>query len=310
MKKYFIIAILASVVLSCKRQDNNDNTPQLETIKFTAIQSDKAFTGALEIFPCTVNTTNYVGNYIQKDRVSAINPSCIVTQGNITAWAYELLLPLGTYNMIYWGIADTPTYKASRANAPPLRLGTDMAKQSWSLVLNKDKVTYMPVWDQVMAVQNVQIGSSGVEVNLSRKVAGLNVILKNSSGLAFDSSIVSFEVLIGGIAEKLNVVTAEPENQTKTVRFALSIDPTRTTASNVTAMLYPSAPAPEMTVNITLSNGQVKHYTTNLQNAFQANSMQTITILIADILATDPEGSGFTVDSWKESSETIDFPIM
>lgn len=303
-----MLAILTLFMIGCSKDDSTDSpSPKLETIKFMAMQSDKAFSGALEIFPCTENTTHYVGNY-NHNTVSVINPSCLVSKGSITNWGYQLFLPIGTYNMIYWGIANTTSYSASRSKAPAIRLGNDMSTLYWSLVQNSDKTTYMPVWDQVMAVQDVHVGDSDISVNLMRKVAGLNVVIKNSDGTAFDPAITSFEVLVGGIAEKINVATGLPENQTKTVRILLTANSTRTIASNVTAMLYPSSASPDITINIKLGNGQSKTYTTKLKNAFEANSMQTITVLTSDIMGSTE--SGFTIDDWNETSQTIDIPIL
>lgn len=310
MKKYLFIALLILPIVACKQQDDkyNYNPETLETVKFIALQSNKGFSGALELFPCKQGTTNYIGNYITPTTVSVINPSCLLTDGRITNWGYKLLLPLGNYNILYWGISRSSAYSQSRVRAPGLTAGVDLSSLYWSLVQNSDKRTYMPVWDQVMVAQSIQIGGASVDdVNLERKVAGLNVIIKNTSGNAFDTSITAFEVLVAGIAEKINFATGIPENLTKTVKFTLSIDENRLMASNLTAMLYPSAASPAITINVKLANGQTKSYTTNLTNAFEANTAQTITILTADILSTDPS-STFSVESWKESSQTITIP--
>lgn len=307
MKKYLFLALIVSSIVSCKHEHHHD-IPKLETLKFTATQSDNGFNGALELYPCTENTTNYIGNY-HNYNVSTINPSCVIKNGGITNWGYQLFLPLDTYNIIYWGISNAPVYSPARAKVPGLRLGDDLATRYWSLVLNKDKITYMPVWDQVMAAQNVKIGASGTNIELSRKVAGLNVTLKHSSGSTFDTAITGFEVLVGGIAEKINVATGAPENQTKTVKFNLTIDPTRTVANNQMVMLYPSSESPDITINILLANGQAKSYSTNIKNAFQANIVQHVTILTSDILSSD-ESSTFTVDNWDESSQTIIAPSI
>lgn len=306
MRHHLLLSFVALLVISCDRNDQNnaDNVPKLETVNFFAAQADNGFSGAIELYPCTENTTTYVGNYHNND-ISVITPSCVLQDGRIVNWAYQLFLPLGTYNMIYWGVAKTPIYTPSRSKSSGIRIGTDLSTLYWSLALNSDKTTYMPVWDQVMATQNVAIGSSDISVNLNRKVAGLRVIIKHSSGTAFDPAITGFEVLVGGIAEKINVATGIPENQTKTVKFNLTIDPTRMVANNVVAMLYPSAASPDITINITLENGQTKSYKTNIKKAFQANVIQNITILTPDILSSDPSTT-FTVDNWDETSSTID----
>lgn len=297
------------MVVSCKKEDLVEHHPELATIKFAVFQSNSAFSGTIELFPCTDKTLEYFGNYYN-NALTVIAPSCIISKGNITTWGYPLLLPLGTYNMVYWGISNASSYSASRAMPAPLRLGNDMSGLYWSMVLNKDKQTYMPVWDQAMAVQSVEMGATGISVDLNRMVAGLNVVVKNSDGQPFDPSITSFEVLVGGIAEKINYTTGAPVNQTKTVRFMLTMDTERTVAQNTTAMLYPSSASPTIKINVNLANGQTRTYSTNLKNAFEANTVQTVTILTGDILASDVDGSTFAIDNWNEASQTIDIPIL
>ena len=51
-------------------------------------------------------------------------------------------------------------------------------------------------------------------------------------------------ILIGGIAEKINLYTAEPENKTKTVKFDLVRSVDNTEMSNAMVMVFPSAPTP------------------------------------------------------------------
>ena len=46
------------------------------------------------------------------------------------------------------------------------------------------------------------------------------------------------EVHVGGIAEKLNMYTAAPVNQTKTVSFPLVLSADGTQMSNATVMLF------------------------------------------------------------------------
>ena len=114
---------------------------------------------------------------------------------------------------------------------------------------------------------------------------------------------------IGGIAEKLNFYTAEPVNQTKTVRFDLSRSEDNTTMSNATVMLFPSAPNPTLELYITLADNSIHKLTQTLNSSLSANTLLTLNVVIGEIL---PEGNpgDFTITDWNEESETIEFPTV
>ena len=144
---------------------------------------------------------------------------------------------------------------------------------------------------------------------MKRKVAGLKVIVKDKNNGILSSSISGMKVNIGGIAEKLNLYTAEPVNQTKTVTFPLVLSTDGTQMSNATVMLFPSATSPLFQLNITLKNGTVKTFKQTLSAPLKANTRLTLTLTLGDIFSEEETGN-FTIDNWQEESETIEVPSL
>ncbi len=173
---------------------------------------------------------------------------------------------------------------------------------------NKD-TTYIPVYDLVHTNKEVNIGQEDLEANMERVVAGLKVIVKTKNNAVINSNITDMQVLIGGIAEKINLYTAEPENKTKTVKFDLVRSVDNTEMSNAMVMVFPSAPNPLLTLLITLKDGSVHTLSKNLESTLVANTRLTVNIVIGDIFAGGSSGN-FTIDNWNESSETIEFPVV
>lgn len=116
-------------------------------------------------------------------------------------------------------------------------------------------------------------------------------------------------VHVGGIAEKLNMYTAEPVNQTKTVAFPLVLSTDGTQMSNATVMLFPSATSPLFQLIITLKNGTVKTFKQALSSPLKINTRLTLTLTLGDIF-TEEENGNFTIDNWQEESETIEVPSL
>ena len=108
------------------------------------------------------------------------------------------------------------------------------------------------------------------------------------------------------ITESLNAYTAEPENKTKTVKFDLVRAEDGTSMSNATVMLFPSADMPSLDLIITTQDGKEHKLTKQLQTTLEANTRLTLNIVLGKIL---PEGNtgNFTIQNWKEASETIYF---
>ena len=319
MKHAFLgaFALLLSAV-SCSDDDNNNGsgTPEnLVTPKISAriteqVAQDAPFTGILEIFPCRAGGSDYFGNYIN-GKLTIFNGHYTIVQGDVYGNNNrELHLPIGPYNMVYWGTPkhEEPIHNSPEINSPGIGKGANLADMYFSLRPYGDG-TYKPVYDLVHAVQETRIGSEELHTGLIRVSAGLIVNLRQKDNAVFNSNVKSVKVQIGGIAEKLNFYTAEPVNQTKTVRFDLSRSEDNTTMSNATVMLFPSAPNPTLELYITLADNSIHKLTQTLNSSLSANTLLTLNVVIGEIL---PEGNpgDFTITDWNEESETIEFPTV
>ena len=169
--------------------------------------------------------------------------------------------------------------------------------------------TYYPVFDLVYTVKPAHIGTEELSAAMQRVVAGLKVIVKNKNNGILSSSIAGMEVHVGGIAEKLNMYTAAPVNQTKTVSFPLVLSADGTQMSNATVMLFPSSAKPMFKLIIKLKNGNTKVYQQPLNAPLKANNKLTLTLTLGDIFSEETSG-GFTIDNWQEENETIDIPTL
>ena len=271
---------------------------------------DAPFTGILEIFPCRTGGSDYFGNYIN-GKLTIFNGYYTIVQGDVYGNNNrELHLPIGPYNMVYWGTPkyEEPIHNSPEINSPGIVKGANLADMYFSLRPYGDG-TYKPVYDLVHAVQETRIGSEELHTGLIRVSAGLIVNLRQKDNAVFNSNVKSVKVQIGGIAEKLNFYTAEPVNQTKTVRFDLSRSEDNTTMSNATVMLFPSAPNPTLELYITLADNSIHKLTQTLNSSLSANTLLTLNVVIGEIL---PEGNpgDFTITDWNEESETIEFPTV
>ena len=158
-------------------------------------------------------------------------------------------------------------------------------------------------------VKPAHIGTEELSAAMQRVVAGLKVIVKNKNNGILSSSIAGMEVHVGGIAEKLNMYTAAPVNQTKTVSFPLVLSADGTQMSNATVMLFPSSDKPMFKLIIKLKNGNTKVYQQPLNAPLKANNKLTLTLTLGDIFSEETSG-GFTIDNWQEENETIDIPTL
>lgn len=223
----------------------------------------------------------------------------------------EVSLPVGKYNIAYWGTPkyEEPIHTTPAIDEPGLSIGSDLSKLYFGLRQYNKDTTYIPVYDLVHTNKEVNIGQEDLEANMERVVAGLKVIVKTKNNAVINSNITDMQVLIGGIAEKINLYTAEPENKTKTVKFDLVRSVDNTEMSNAMVMVFPSAPNPLLTLLITLKDGSVHTLSKNLESTLVANTRLTVNIVIGDIFAGGSSGN-FTIDNWNESSETIEFPVV
>ena len=267
MKKW-LFAVMALVAFYGCSNNDDDNKPDPEVPEselvnprlFVRLVSRTPMTGALEVYPCHANSSIYFGNYY-KGKLTVFPPRYVVSEGSALTSSNPVYLPIGDYNIVYWGIpkADTAVYSNAAVQDPQLTLGGNLADQFMQLrkYESVSDTTYYPTYDLVHAVNPVVIGSEELSANLQRAVAGLNVVLNNKDNLKFSSIIFSVEIIINSVAEKVNFYTAEPVNQTKAVRFPLTMAADSMQMTNPTVMVFPTAPNPLLQIYITLKNGAV-----------------------------------------------------
>ena len=329
MKKTIFLATLTAAIFAGCSSDNpmlpveggngnnggeGNNELISPTVRATVNTPDNAqspMSGILEVYPCQAGTSIYYGNYVE-DVLTPFPGMYTLKDGNTLGNpARAISLPVGTYNMIYWGTPkyEEPIYSNPAVKDPQLTLGGDLSQQYFGLRHNLPDTTYYPVFDLVYAVKPANIGTEELNAAMKRKVAGLKVIVKDKNNGILSSSISGMKVNIGGIAEKLNLYTAEPVNQTKTVTFPLVLSTDGTQMSNATVMLFPSATSPLFQLIITLKNGTVKTFKQTLSAPLKANTRLTLTLTLGDIFSEEETGN-FTIDNWQEESETIEVPSL
>ncbi len=319
MKKFitpFICLLILILVTACSDERNCDFlpkqeliTPQLRVMVADPLSSNP-FTGILEVYPCNEESSIYYGNYVN-GKLTVFNGYYTVLKGHISGeYDREIKLPIGSYNMVYWGTPkyNEPIYNSPAISHPGLTSGADLSKLYFSLRSNNDG-TYMPVYDLVHAIKETEIGKEDLQASLNRVGAALKIIVKKKDGSAFSSDVTSMQAHIGSIAEKLNFYTAEPENMSKTVKFDLTRSEDGTTMSNATVMLFPSAENPLLKIFITLQDGSVHEVSKVLNSTLAANTKFTLNISIGKILSGADTGD-FTIENWNEEGESIDFPII
>ena len=312
------MATLALLAVGCdddSASNGGENTELIAPALYMNVvtgDGDKPFTGVLSIAPCTEGTSIYYGNYVNS-KLSPFYGYYFVQNGELYASDSnrELYLPLGNYEMLYWGTPkyEEPIYAYPAVREPTYNIGGDLAQQDFSLLKMSDTDAYYPTYDLVFACHRVTVGAEDLDAALKRVVAGLKVILKDKDNQVLSTEITNVEVRVTNIYEKLNAYTAEPHGDPCTVSFPLVRSTDGLQMSNGIVMLFPSAGIPELQLNISLADGQVKHISQQLKQPLEANNKLTLTISIGDIF--EEEGSGsITVDEWNENHEEIDVPVL
>lgn len=318
MKKLLFLATLALLAVGCdddSASNGGENTELIAPALYMNVvtgDGDKPFTGVLSIAPCTEETSIYYGNYVNS-KLSPFYGYYFVQNGELYASDSnrELYLPLGNYEMLYWGTPkyEEPIYAYPAVREPTYNIGGDLAQQDFSLLKMSDTDAYYPTYDLVFACHRVTVGAEDLDAALKRVVAGLKVVLKDKDNQVLSTEITNVEVRVTNIYEKLNAYTAEPHGDPCTVSFPLVRSADGLQMSNGIVMLFPSAGIPELQLNISLADGQVKHISQQLKQPLEANNKLTLTISIGDIF--EEEGSGsITVDEWNENHEEIDVPVL
>lgn len=307
----------ATILTSCSKDDNgpsgNSDTLVSPALEFANVVSSNPFSGALEVSPCQANGSIYFGNYNADGQLTSRYAFYTIGQGEIASNVSPVRLPVGKYNLVYWGVpvnnpADS-TYSPVIVDEPSFVIGGDMSLQSYGLrKYSPTDTTYSPVHDYVQAVQSIHIGTDKMAAMLRRVTAGLKVTLTGKDGNPIDGSIQSIRVQVGSVASELNFFTGDPSDFTKTVGFPL----TRSTDNKAmgtysTVMLFPSAPNPMVTLVVTLNNGDEKIYRQNLTNTLSAGRRLTLNATIGEILIEESSTNGFEVTNWTEGTESIEF---
>lgn len=318
MKKLFYLFFSLLAFVGCSYDDeccngNNSESGDLVSPKLfvTELNTNSPYSGVLDIYPCVSGTSTYYGNY-RNGQLSALNPIYAIASGSIQSYTRPLLLPVGPYTLLYWGVpvagADG-TYENPIAEEPTLTLNGDLSKQYYGLhKYFLSDTLYAPIYDYVFAIKQVNLGTEDIAVALQRKTAGINVTFKNEDGTSLSASIDSIRVYVGNIAEKVNVYSGDYENYTKTVMFPLTISGTQ--ATNKTAMVLPSDVPPYFRIEIDLKNGETKKYETHLTSILTPSTKVSIIIISNTIFSETTQGSGFEVSDWTETEETITLPPL
>ena len=266
----------------------------------TSCSNDDDLSQEIPISELVTPKVTYYGNYVD-GKLTPFNGYYRIFEGHTYGEYNRVLnLPKGQYNIVYWGTPkyEEPIYSTPAIVEPGVTLGADVSQLYFALRPNNDG-TYMPVFDMVHDFQ----------ASLKRVVAGLKVIVKKEDNGLFGSEIAKMQIFIHDIAEKINFYTAEPENMSKTVKFDLVASADGTSMSNATVMLFPSAATPQLELMITTRDGQTQTLSKNLTSTLSANTRLTLNIIIKD---PNPGGSvtgNFSIENWKEASETIEFTM-
>lgn len=283
-------------------------TPALE---YVSLSSRTPFTGALIVAACDANSSVYFGNYNKEGQLTPIHAFYTIGDGSIAASVLPVKLPVGEYNLIYWGVPKgtegDSIYGAVAVNEPAFRIGKDMQDESYSLrKYRQPDTTYYPVFDYVFAVKPIQIGTEKMAAQLQRVTAGLKISLDAKDKGPIDPSIASARVLVSNIATSLDYYTATPSDFSKTISFPLTkSEDGLSMSANSTVMLFPSAQNPDITIVLTLKNGNEKTYRRTLTNAFYAGTRLTLTVTLGEIFSEETSSNGFEVTNWNEQTETI-----
>lgn len=317
MKKFFYFFSVLLFFVGCSNDDeclNESSTKSSNLISpelfVTELSTNSPYSGILDIYPCVSGTPNYYGNY-KNGQLTSLNPIYTIASGSIQNYVRPMILPVGVYTLLYWGVASAGaggTYDSPASTEPALTLNTDMSKQYYGLREYPSDTVCHPIYDYVFAVKQVDLGNESIAVALQRKTAGISVTLKNEDGSSLATSIDSVRVYVGNLAEKVNVYNGNYENYTKTVMFPLVISGTQ--AENKMAMVLPSDVPPYFRVEIDLKNGETKKYETHLSSILSPGTKLSIIMVSNIIFSETTESSGFEVNDWTETEETITLPPL
>ena len=192
---------LAALIASCSDDDRNNDTDNQHLVSPSMAVSisntdgrQSPFTGILTIMPCDANSSIYYGNYV-KGKLSPFYGYYRVKDGSFhdNSINREISLPIGTYNMIYWGTPQyqTPIYAHPAIKEAAHSIGADMSKQSLGLFRISADTIYYPVIPPGVRHTAGKHRSESLRGSLKRVVAGIKVVLKDKDNAVLSSSIDS-----------------------------------------------------------------------------------------------------------------------
>lgn len=295
----------------CNPEKNNSGTLIIPEL-YATLPANDPMTGALSVYPCRENSSIYFGNYNRSGELLAIHAFYITQNGTANSGSSPVRLPIGTYNMVYWGLpqATTPQYVPSAVQDPPVQIGDDLSTLQLKLrkYENINDTTYYPTHDYALAVAPVNIGTEQLHAALKRKSAAIDVIVQNKNNASLAENIDSMWVHLGGIADGINFYTGVPSNIFRTVEFGLEANEDNTKRISKTVMVFPSSPSPLFQLFILLDNQQTKVYKLNLSKTLTAGTKLTLTLTLNEIISEENKVGEFTVDNWTEYSESVVIP--
>ena len=103
-----LLSLAGVALLSGCKKESNGSTPEpgtLVTPRIAALEETLSFSGALEIYPCKAGTTLYYGNYYNS-QLSFVDAMYTIANGDVSTALRPMTLPIGEYNMIYWGVSQ------------------------------------------------------------------------------------------------------------------------------------------------------------------------------------------------------------
>lgn len=315
MRKFLFLPLLA-LFASCGKDDDCEPTKvNPEDLVVPALYASMEqtttdpYNGPLEVLPCRPDGSVFVGNYTQSGILIPTPAYYTITNGIGKSLNYPLRLPIGTYNVIYWGYPTFFNTPDASLSDPTLIIGEELHGTSLGLRKVPADTVYYPVHDLVFGTQEINIGKDDLEAHLKRATAALGVVATETNGNAFSDAIDSMWVYMGGIYSDLNYYSAQPEGAFKTIRFSMSPSADRKEFSREFVSLFPSQPAPLFQIFVQLKNGTIKHYEQKLTSQLNAGTKTTVRLSMDGVLLEEGSTGGFQVDKWKEQTDSIHIPL-
>ncbi len=312
MRKFLFLPLLALLASCDKDEDCNITNPEdlVSPALYATLQQTTTdpYTGPLEVLPCETNGA-YVGNYTPAGQQTPAPAYYAIKNGTGQSKNYPLRLPIGTYDVIYWGYPEFYNTSDAYLADPRLIIGEELHGTSLGLRQVGSDTVYYPVHDLVYGTQNINIGEEDLQAHLKRVSAALGVVASETNGNAFSSAIDSMWVYISGIYSDLNYFSAQPEGSFKTIRFGLTPSADHKEFSNEFISVFPSQPNPMFQIFVQLNNGTIKRYQQKLSSQLSAGTKTTVTLSMDGVLLEEGNTGGFQVDKWKEQNDSIRIPL-